>query len=890
MLKNTTSENSPSRQTELETASADNSDLTILSVKNTQIKSTWIKSTKIKSIQENSSDSQTVIQNNKIPDADQDNDHTCIFMLEKTIIKPLNTIIQPLKAESAKAPEKTDTGKSIKIGDTIKNRFVLLEILGVGGMGKVYKALDLRKQEARDNEPYVAIKLLNDEFRHHPEALIALQREARKSQQLAHPNIVNVHDFDRDGQCVFMTMELLEGKSLDRIIADDFPTGMPVEQAVKIINSICDALDYAHQHNIVHADLKPANIFITEKGLAKIFDFGIARAYKKAGVGKQANVSDKTLFDPTVLGALTPTYASLEMLAGEAPQANDDLYSICCVFYELLTGKHPYKRQSAEQAFKQNIPVKKFKGLNKRQAQALYQGLALKGEQRFEDVQNFIQAFNNKATSKVIYLLIMLVLLVVSSAIFYPQFKSGYEDYKNQAFISSIALADNNNSQQVIEKINDYIHSLGISSKAYVLDKIKINYLAAIESQIKKQLDQSSDAKQYQKSYALLDRLKGYYPDSARLNKLATEIDNYKYMELNDLNNQFNDLLESAQYSFFYEPEEAQKLLKLMASIKAIDPEHSLLKDERLILIFQQGINQSLAKKQIPEAEYLLKLAEKIDTNNLALKNLKDKIKLQKNKLDTQNRQQQNNLLSAELLHKKGPLKTINIADLKHQLEAYLSDLQLTDEINARIMQLMTVLKKRLGKRSSWLSEKKQTLARIYLDYSISMREQGRLVESRRFLESARNFDAAVYGLNDEELILTAMENIEQVKYKARQRLAKIKGLKTTLVSQLKAYKMPQAIRTFQSLKRILGRNDPYISGKAKRVIVDTFYKVAQREYNKKHYQKSRKAVKQGLKIVHRHNRLRSLLKKLNRQIALIDKAKQLEFFTNTNQAKVIKK
>src|SRR5690606_40493955 len=88
----------------------------------------------------------------------------------------------------------------------LKNRFVFEELLGAGGMGVVYKAKDLLKVEAQDRDTYVAIKVLSDEFKSHPEAFIAHQRESRKTQKIAHPNIVNVHDFDRDGDTVFMTM------------------------------------------------------------------------------------------------------------------------------------------------------------------------------------------------------------------------------------------------------------------------------------------------------------------------------------------------------------------------------------------------------------------------------------------------------------------------------------------------------------------------------------------------------------------------------------------------------------------------------------------------------------------------------------------------------------
>ena len=106
-------------------------------------------------------------------------------------------------------------GPPLGAGSVVKDRFVLEEELGRGGMGIVFKARDLRKEEAQDRNPWVALKVLNDEFRRHPESLKALQRESRKAQHLAHANVVSVYDFDRDGGNVFMVMELLEGESLD---------------------------------------------------------------------------------------------------------------------------------------------------------------------------------------------------------------------------------------------------------------------------------------------------------------------------------------------------------------------------------------------------------------------------------------------------------------------------------------------------------------------------------------------------------------------------------------------------------------------------------------------------------------------------------------------------
>jgi hypothetical protein len=156
--------------------------------------------------------------------------------------------VPPPTSGKSDAGSPPDFEKIKGVGDVLNGRFVLEERIGSGGMSTVYKALDRRKLEADDRNPYVAVKVLNVEFRSHPQSLIALQREAKKSQSLAHPNIVRVYDFDRDGSTVYMTMEYLSGKSLAQIFrARDFK-GMSQEEAMPILEQIAAALKFAHDN------------------------------------------------------------------------------------------------------------------------------------------------------------------------------------------------------------------------------------------------------------------------------------------------------------------------------------------------------------------------------------------------------------------------------------------------------------------------------------------------------------------------------------------------------------------------------------------------------------------------------------------------------------------
>lgn len=269
----------------------------------------------------------------------------------------------------------------------LNNRFVLESTLGAGGMGTVYKAKDLRKVEAEDLNPYVAVKVLSDDFKDHPDAFISLQREASRSHLLSHPNIVNVHDFDRDGDSIYMTMELLNGQGLDTVLNQHRTTGLEKEEALKIIAEFCSALSYAHNKDIVHSDLKPGNLFIDKNG-AKVLDFGIARI-----ANDSYNEED---FDAGSLGALTPAYASLEMLERQPPHPADDVYAAAIIAYELLCGKHPYDRLPADQALQKGLKPNRIEGLSKQQWNALDAALKLRRKDRTNNIDEFVNHLTNR--------------------------------------------------------------------------------------------------------------------------------------------------------------------------------------------------------------------------------------------------------------------------------------------------------------------------------------------------------------------------------------------------------------------------------------------------------------------------------------------------------------
>lgn len=308
-------------------------------------------------------------------------------------------------------------------GSVIKGRFNLEELLGSGGMGDVYKATDVRKLEAQDRNPYVAIKILNKEFGARPDALMTLQREARRAQSLAHPNIVRVYDFDRDGETIYLTMEYLKGHGLDHFVRASGFRGMPHDEALKMVNQIGDALAFAHDHDIAHCDLKPGNIFVTEDGQIKVIDFGIARPAQKP----DENAAEVTLFDAGTIGALTPAYASPELIEENLAGAASDIFALAVVICEIFGGVHPFDRIESLKARDRKLEATMPGGLSRTQEAALRAALEFDPAKRTATVRELLDGLNaapkssGLRTASLTALALAVALVVGGATIYYDR-------------------------------------------------------------------------------------------------------------------------------------------------------------------------------------------------------------------------------------------------------------------------------------------------------------------------------------------------------------------------------------------------------------------------------------------------------------------------------------
>jgi serine/threonine protein kinase len=315
----------------------------------------------------------------------------------------------------------TDTGGvkgPIGVGSVLKERFLLENEIARGGMGVVYRARDLLKEQYQDRNPYIAVKVLGESCKAHPDAFIALQRETSKAHKLAHPNIITVYDFDHDGDAVFMTMEFLEGQTLSKYLDAYRPDGLPKKLALSIVEGMGQGLAYAHSKGIVHCDFKPGNVLVTEDGTVKILDFGIARVSAE----HQRKTRDATVFDAGVrLGALTPAYASCEMIEWQEPDPRDDIYGLACVTYELFSGRHPFSGEQATTARDRGLKPQPVKGLSKYEWKALRHGLAFERDARTPSVEQFLKELMQRESTTAGWPVIAgaTVLLTVTAAVVY---------------------------------------------------------------------------------------------------------------------------------------------------------------------------------------------------------------------------------------------------------------------------------------------------------------------------------------------------------------------------------------------------------------------------------------------------------------------------------------
>ena len=272
---------------------------------------------------------------------------------------PTPKLDTPVPRDSARA--------DLDVGDVLCGRYVIESQLASGGMGTVYKALDQSRSEHTEADAYVAIKVLHEKTRTRSDVLAKLRREFYCAQALSHRSIVKVYELDLH-QIPFFTMELVDGESLPRVMQRFHPLPLPRSYVCAVIREVGEGLAHAHDRRVIHGDIKPQNVMVTNSGEVRILDFGTSG---------EASV-------------LTPAYASCELLEGREADPRDDLFALACLSYELLAGEHPFKHRRSTEARTLKIVPSRPPGLTGRQWRALSRGLAWDRADRPASVRDWL--------------------------------------------------------------------------------------------------------------------------------------------------------------------------------------------------------------------------------------------------------------------------------------------------------------------------------------------------------------------------------------------------------------------------------------------------------------------------------------------------------------------
>ncbi len=241
-------------------------------------------------------------------------------------------------------------GQSGWIGRSLSGRYRIESLLGQGGMSAVYKGTDPNLRRT------VAIKLIHGHLSDDPQFVSRFEEEAAAVAQLKHPNIIQVYDFDNDGDTYYMVLEFVPGETLQARLRklNQARAHMPPDEVRDLVAGVCDALEYAHQRGMIHRDVKPANVMITPEGQPILMDFGIAKIVG----GKQHTATGN------VIG--TASYISPEQVRGETLDARVDIYALGVMLFEMLSGRPPFEGDSAMTVMMKHVnePVPDLAQLN----------------------------------------------------------------------------------------------------------------------------------------------------------------------------------------------------------------------------------------------------------------------------------------------------------------------------------------------------------------------------------------------------------------------------------------------------------------------------------------------------------------------------------------------
>ena len=722
------------------------------------------------------------------------------------------------RVAGSNAPE-----REVHAGDTLKERFKLEKEVGRGGMGIVFKAIDERKVEAQDKNPWVAVKVLNPEFRKHPQALVALQRESRKAQQLTHDNILRVYDFDKDGTVIYMTMEYCDAGALKDWIKKH-PSGMAWDKGWPIIAGLARGLGRAHRDNIVHSDFKPGNVMMTQDGTPKLFDMGIARAAKSGADSK----GETTVFDAGELGALTPAYASLEMIQGQPPELIDDIYALGITAYEILTGKHPFNKKNAEQAMKEGLKPPIVPGLSRTQQRTLQRSVAFKRSDRIPTCDAFLdgmraRTFKDYAVPVFGGAFAFVVLLVGIFGGLLPYLETRRIDAMGKQFQAG-AFTDTAAAVAAIQAMADDEEE---AAKQKYSKDIQNYFLTVANTK----WDLAAQPKKYDHPGALkvLEQAKELYSDSANVASALARIDDEKKKELATLNDAFNEHVDAGR---IYE-DKSPNIVETVAIVRAIDPNNDLLKDKKLLGRYTNDVRNALESEQFEMAEKRAATAVKVFPTDKDLADLRSGVKqgYEMKLAQAKQRELQAKMTAAEAKTELAKLAANPLFTPDWSVGVNVAMSKLASDTSPETMQVKTQLADAYAKQLATKVDAKDLVA-------------GQMVADA----STKLFGTSMPALMKELGRFGEAKRVQQAEEAAKAAVAELDTQKRTFKTKSEANDIRGAQAAFDRVKA-LAPTDPFLTGDAPKALGEAYLRLANKQAEQGRYDQAQQLVTQGLKV-----------------------------------------
>jgi hypothetical protein len=385
-----------------------------------------------------------------------------------------------------------------------------------------------------------------------------------------------------------------------------------------LIRGLSLALAYAHNKGIVHSDFKPGNVFLTNSGQVKVFDFGIARASKLPG----HEGGEETKFDPGTLGALTPAYASCEMLEGLEPDPRDDIYALACVSYEILTGKHPFGKRPATEARDKKLSPAPIKGISRRNWRGLQKGLAFNRNDRSASVEEFLEDLKIRKLNKVAVGLGAAAALAVI-AIVAIQGPAYLEQRRIDNLIVAIVEGSDTDIPAALQQLEGFEAEAqdSVIAERQVRERL-VGYYAD-------QIGQAQDALEFPRAETLLAAALALYPDSSTLNDAAELFESQKAAKLAELDASYNANLEAGNIM----PSDGEDITDVLADYEKVDPANYRLTDPQLAIAYAD-LADRVMKDDLQQAALIVETAQQRFPDEARLIGLRDTINFRLEEVD----------------------------------------------------------------------------------------------------------------------------------------------------------------------------------------------------------------------------------------------------------------